>query len=335
VVYVAGEFAGKTVLVTGATGFLGGALARRLATEGAQVKVLARRPQRDRYIKGVEGIEIVSGDITDANRMLEVVRGCDYVFHAAAVLSGRLDFQRKINVDGTCNLMRAAGEAKVQRVVHVSTIAVYGYGYTSDVSEDTPQKPGRVPYNVTKSEAETVVREVARDYNLSYSIIRPGMIYGPRSSGWTVSMFKLARRKPAIWLGDGGGCSHPIYIDDVVDLTLLLATHPAADGEAFNCAPDPAPSWREFLGAYSQLAGHLSWFGIPIWLARIVAPPLELFFSLRGEPQDLPTLIPFLQRHKVYKMTKAKERLGWQPKVSLQEGIQSCVPYLREKGLLR
>ncbi len=325
---------GKTVLVTGATGFLGGAIARRLAEEGAFVKALARRPNRDAYLRDVENIQIVEGDITDANRMKDIAQGCDYIFHSAAALGGPYHHQYRVNVEGTRHVAMAAAEARVTRFIHISSIAVYGYSYTSDVTEDMPQRPGRVPYNRTKSEAETALRHLASEHNLAYSIIRPGMIYGPRSVGWTLTMFKLGRRRPTPFIGDGSGFSHPIYIDDVIDLTLLLATHPAAVGQAFNCAPDPAPTWREFIGAYSQLAGHQDWLAIPPFLLKIAAPFVELFLTLRGEPQDLIQLIPFMMGRKTYKMDKARQLLGWTAKTSLAEGIRLCEPYLREKGLL-
>lgn len=322
--------AGKTALVTGATGFLGGAVARRLADEGACVKALARRPGRDAYLRDMPNIEIVSGDILDAERMKAVTQGCDYVFHVAAAMSGSLDYQRKLNVDGTRHVIQAAAAAAVQRVVHVSTIAVYGYGYTTDVTEDRPQRPGRVPYNISKAEGETVVRAGG----VPYSIIRPGMIYGPRSGMWTAFMFNLGKRNPTIFLGDGSGYAHPIYIDDVVDLTILLATHPAAENEAFNCAPDPAPTWREFLGGYARLAGHQRWLGLPVLPLKLLAPVIELALTLRGEPQDVPALIPFMQGHKTYKMDKARRLLGWEARVHLEEGIRRCEPWLRDKGLL-
>jgi 2-alkyl-3-oxoalkanoate reductase len=328
------DLKGKTILVTGATGFLGSALVVRLAANGAEVRALARRPGRDRYIKDIANVQIFSGDITNIEQMREVTQGCDYVFHAAAALGGNLAYQRKINVEGTSNIMRAAGEAGAQRIVHVSSIAVYGYGYRTDVTEDTLLNPGSVPYNISKAEAESAAREIASEHNLSYSILRPGMIYGPRGGMWTATMFKIAQRKPTIFIGDGSGHSHPIYIDDVVDLALLLAVHPRADGQVFNCAPDPAPTWREFLGAYSRLAGHDRWWGLPVGLAKIIAPIAEFIFTLRGEPQDVPNGLTFLQAPTTYKMTKARDLLGWQPYVDLHTGIQNCAPWLREKGWL-
>lgn len=329
------SLAGQQVLVTGATGFLGGALALRLAREGVQVKALARRPQKGIFLSQHPNITLVEGDITDAGRMKQVMEDCMVVFHVAAALGGNLKTQYPINVEGTRNVMLAAAHAKVQRVVHVSSIAVYGYNYIDDITEDFAQKPGRVPYNLTKSQAEAVVCEVGEQYHVPYSIIRPGMIYGPRSNGWTATMFKLGRYKPTPFLGDGHGNAHPIYVDDVIDQMIILATHPAAVGEAFNCSSDPAPTWREFLGGYSRLAGHQRWFPIPPIIMRPLAPLIEAILTLQGEPQELPILVDFLQAKKTYKMSKAHDLLGWQPKMRLQDGIDACVPWLREQGLLK
>ena len=172
----------KSVLVTGATGFLGSHLIERLSSDGVSVKALARREGRDRYIRDLENVEIIMGDITDAERMREVMQGCSIVFHVAAALGGDLQHQQHINVDGTRNIMQAAVNAGVDRVVHVSTVSVYGYRNRRDVAESTPYDPGADPYHITKVGAEKAVQEVAQANQVEYSIIRPGMIYGPRSN---------------------------------------------------------------------------------------------------------------------------------------------------------
>lgn len=328
------SLSGKTVLVTGATGFLGGALALRLASDGAHVRALARRPEKGNFLSGNPNIEIVSGDINDLNRMREVTEGCEYLFHVAAALGGPMTFQYHVNVEGTRNIMEAAVSARVKRVVNVSSIAAYGYEYQGDITEDLPLRAVRVPYNVTKMQGETVIREMGERHNLEYSIIRPAMIYGPRSNMWTKTMFQLGKSQPTWFLGDGSGSFHPIYVDDVVDMLVVLATHPQAAGEAFNCAPDPASTWREFIGAYSRLAGHERWRSLPVLPIRLAAPLVEVILSLRGEPQQTPKALDYLLTRRTYKMTKARERLGWQPQVDLPNGIQRCVHWLKEQGLL-
>jgi len=322
------------VLVTGSTGFLGGHLVKRLSQDGAKVIALARRPERDRYIKDLTHVEIVTGDITDSARMKEVMQDVDYVFHVAAALGGNIQHQKLINVDGTSNVVYGAVENNVKRLVHVSSIAYYGFPVSGVITEDHPIVETKSPYNITKASAETILRTIAEARNLSHSILRPALIYGARSQPWTKTMFRLARFRPTPFVGDGSGNAHPIHVDDVVDLMVTLATHPNADEEVFNCAPVNPPTWREFLGAYSALVGHQNWLSLPSSLFKLVAPVAESIATLAGEPRSLPAMVEFITSSSRYSMDKAKDKLNWQPQVSLEDGIQSCVPYLREKGLL-
>lgn len=325
---------GRTALVTGATGFLGSHLVQRLSNDGVKVRALARRPDRDQDIRDLPNVEIVMGDITDAQRMKEVSVGVDYIFHVAAALGGKLDYQKQINVDGTTSVAYGAIEANVKRLIHVSSIAYYGFPPPSLVTEDTDILKTSSPYNITKASAEVMLRTLAQTKSLSYSIIRPAMIYGARSDAWTRQMFILAKRNPTPFIGEGNGHAHPIHVDDVVDLMITLATHPNASGEAFNCAPNPGPTWREFLGHYSALVGQQNWLSLPKPLFKAVAPIAEFGATLWGEPRAIPQMIDFITSQSTYSMQKAKDLLDWQPCVSLDNGIQSCIPYLREKGLL-
>jgi len=115
---------------------------------------------------------------------------------------------------------------------------------------------------------------------------------------------------------------------------VTLASHPNAVGETFNCTPDPSPTWREFLGSYAALAGHDHWLGIPPLVIKPVAWPVAKLVPEHNRLRDLPDLASFVTSYVTFSMDKARNLLNWQPRVSLQKGIQRCVPYLREKGLL-
>lgn len=327
----------KAVLVTGSTGFLGGWLAKRLAeTEGAQVRALARRPQRAEFLRGLPNIEIIEGDVTDFARMEEVVAGCDFVFHTAINYQD-MQSQYRVNVIGTQNVIQAAANAQVRRFIHVSSIAAYGYNRAGDIYEDDMlYRMDGEPYNLTKIAAEEVVRATAAATGLPYSIIRPGMIYGTGSGMWTRTIFKLSQRKPILFLGDGGGHAQPIYVDDVLDQLVLLATHPAAENETFNCTPDPAPTWRDFIMAYANLTQNTSWFGLPPtpikWAARMIAAAAPRDSIVQAAPD---VIANSLLGAMTFKTDKARDLLGWQPKVSLPEGVVRCEAYLREVGLLK
>lgn len=329
------EIAASRAFIIGSTGFLGQALVRRLSADGWQCVCLVRSEAKAESIADLDGVEIVYGDVVDYERLCEQMAGVDVVFHVAAAMEGRYEQQLHVNVGGTGNVALAALENGVRRMVHVSSIAVYGYRVRGQISEDTPHNPGSVAYNRTKSQGEGALK-AALDGMMSteYVIVRPALIYGPGSSMWTRNLFRLARTKPTPFIGDGGCPTFPIYIDDVVDMLVTCATHPDAAGQAFNCAPSPAPDWRTFLGEYQRLAGHDAWLGVPVTLARILAPLLDVIPNLRGVPVDVRGLVHFVSVPHEYDMSRAKNVLGWEPSVSLTEGVNRCKPYLQLEGLL-
>lgn len=325
---------GSTAFVTGATGFLGGALAHRLAAEGVRVRALARSPQKADYLRGAAAIEIMPGDVTDAHRMRELTAGCNIVFHCAAAFGGR-EQQEQVNVEGTRHIMQAAAEAHIRRVIFVSSIAAYGYAKTGVLREDDPLTPTlHETYSRTKAQAENIVQEMAEQHQISYAIIRPGMVYGPRAGQWTDRTFRLARRRPVVWIGDGSGSTFPIHVDDVVDLMLVTAVHHAAHNQIFNAVhPDPV-TWREFLLAYAKLAGHQSWLGVPPALAAALARVVAVASLPDSRAKAAPDVLRALYSQRRIDMAKARDLLGWEPAIDLETGIQSCVPYLQSKGWL-
>lgn len=326
---------GKTVFVTGATGFVGGALARQLAESGVYVRALARSDAKAAFLRDVPNIDVVLGDITDAARMQALTAGCAVVFHGAAALGGPLVHQRRVNVEGTRHVMQAAAQVGVARVVHVSSVAVYGYPRAAVITEDMGPSPAQDAYSLTKAGAEDVVRELGAAQGVPYTIIRPGAIYGPRSNAWTARMFRLALRQPLIFPGDGRGSMPAIYIDDLIDLFRLAATHPAAAGEAFNATPDPSPTLRDYLTGYARLAGHtLRWIGLPVGLVKPVVWVNSRFGKPYSYRRTSPHLLDFITTAHTFTMAKACDRLGWQPQVDLETGIQRSGPWLRAIGLL-
>jgi nucleoside-diphosphate-sugar epimerase len=325
------------VLITGASGFLGGALALRLAAQGVAVRALVRNLAKAAHLRAKNGISVVQGDLTDPASLRETANGCGVVFHCAALLGGHIDGQRRANVEGTRNLIDAAAEGGVGRFVHVSTLSVYGVHYRGQITEDMAHAPASDPYAITKSQAEGVVRAVAAERGINYTIMRPGMIYGARAGLWTGTLFRLASLKPTPWFGDGGGLAHCIHVDDALDMLTILAEHPNAVGEAFNCSNDPAPTWRAFLGEYARLArgvnDHLLELPPPLLYAvagvvMMVSPPYS-----RG--RMLPDYARFTQARAQFSMAKARRLLGWQPQVGVEEGVARCADWLRTVGYLK
>jgi nucleoside-diphosphate-sugar epimerase len=283
-------------------------------------------------------IDIVQGTLDDADSLRAAAEGCEVVVHSAALLGGRIDQQRATNVEGTRCLMHAAADAGVRSFVHVSTLSVYGVCYDGLIGEDThPPAPGTDPYGITKAEAEVVVREVGSARGIEYAILRPGMIYGPRAMLWTGTAFRLASLVPTPWIGSGGGLAHCIYVDDVCDMMALLATHPAAVGETFNCCSDPSPSWRTFLGEYARLARGVNddWLELPPEIAYVIGGLVMLLSPPYSRGRMALDFITFVQKRAQFSMAKARQRLDWQPGVGIEEGVARCVDWLRSQGWLK
>jgi 2-alkyl-3-oxoalkanoate reductase len=328
------ELRGRAVLVTGASGFIGGRLAERLAQEqGAKVTGTGRTFPEEQSLRAA-GVTPVRADLGDADAMAELCEGQAIVFHVAAWMGTSRKASPKdahaINVDATVRLVEAAAKAKVGRFVLVSTVGVYGQPADDDVVETTPMDERQADlYNKTKAIGEREARAAAEKLALPMSVVRPGMVYGPRSAGWTVGMVQLVKKGVPVLFGAADGHALPIHVDDLVDLIVLAGVRPEAVGEVFNGTDAPI-SWAQFFGYYGAMSGKKP-RRVPLWLARGLANLEELVHV--GIPLTKERLDTYVRKYR-FVNDKAKQRLGWSPKVPIDEGMKQSEAWLREKGLL-
>ncbi len=321
----------KRIFVTGATGFIGGYLARRLHAEGAHVLALEHLPGKGSRL-AADGIDVITGDIVDSKLMDEIVSGgVQMVVHVAAWLRGRpyRNYQ-SVNVDATRHLAATSAASGVERFVFTSSIAVYGLHGDQDVDENSPLRCYGDPYGDSKIRGEQILQEIGREMRLQYCIVRPGMVYGPGSPGWSIRLASWAKRG-LIPLVDGGrGAAYPVFIDNLIDLFVLCLTHPDAANQIINGVDDGPVSMAEFLGAYMQMVPTDRAIRLPGWvvaLAAGVASPFSPGLNLNYVASQL------LGRGQVSNR-KAREQLGWQPRVPLAEGLQRTEGWLRNEGYL-
>ena len=249
---------GKKVLVIGGTGSVGGPLVQRLVTDcGAQVRVMARNLGTASRIARFP-IELVPGDIADPAAVQKAMEGRDIVFNLAYGKDGDRKQQERITIAGTENVLKAALEHKLERVVHVSTISVYGNTNDGDMNETAPRKRSGEIYADSKLKAEKLAFQYFRKYGLPVSIIQPTIIYGPFVGGWTVRVINQLKNELVILPDGGEGLCNAVYVDDVVEALLLAATKEEAIGEAFLISGEEPVSWREFYGAYENMLGTSS-----------------------------------------------------------------------------
>jgi 2-alkyl-3-oxoalkanoate reductase len=317
------------VLVTGATGFVGSRLSELLATrEKAKVTGTGRNLNRVTYLKD-HGVTLQAADLLNEDELKKLVEGKEIVFHTAAVLQADAESAQKVNVEAAETLVRLAGEAGVNRFVHVSTVGACDMTNLNLVDETAPLALNHISvYPRTKAEAEKRTTEMAAKYNMELSIVRPTMIYGPGHGFWTETMFQNVLYGNPVLLGDGSGNFNPVYIDDVVDAIILCAKHPDAAGEVFNIA-DGLTTWSEFMGHYAKLSGK-NLKNIPLFIARLmvfankipgITTPIDQgFIDMATSDKDFPN-------------KKTADLIGWKPQVSYEEGMKRTLEWL-EKEIL-
>lgn len=319
------DLAGANVAVTGAGGFIGRAVTERLRALGADVLAVDRDPAA--APAGPARFALV--DVTDADAVRRALSGADVVVHTAALLGDRgtpADHLR-VNVHGTRNVLDAAGGA---RVVHVSSVAAWGYDFPRDLAdEDAPLRQCGARYIDTKAAAEALARRRGA------VVVRPGDVYGPRSEPWIARPLRAMRTRQFVLPGRGAGVMTPVFVDDLVDCLLLAATHPGAEGMAFT-AHDGRP-----LPARDFFAHHARWLGrrrvptAPAPLLRVVAAVGERAARLAGrEPEVSPEVIAYVSRRAAYPNARAREILGWSPATELETGMARSESWAREAGLL-
>jgi len=320
------------VLVTGAGGFIGGQLTRRLLGQGGRVRVLVRSTEQAAAFRAL-GAEPVLGDLTARAGLDEAVRGCALVFHCAAWMGTPWSWEAAwaVNVEGTRALTAAALAAGVRRFVHVSSISVYGPTLAETIDEQSPLWP-LGPYRATKIGAEAVVMEAHRG-GLSTVILRPGQVFGPGDRRLSGLVLRYLQRGLPVLVGGGRGHCYPLYIENFIDALLLAAAAPQADGRAFNVADGDVP-WREFLGSYARMRGY-PLRSAPIWVTRAVIVGMQAAALVTGAPArgHRPDIAYFMRQSR-YSTKQAREVLGWNPRVSLEEAMRDTEAWLTEAGLL-
>lgn len=271
-----GGLQGRQVLVTGGGGFIGGRLVERLLLEEkAAVRALVHSPGGAIWLSRTQA-ELVPGDVTRMETLPAALAGCEIVFHCAALLGGDAEQMHRVNVLGTENVLAAARQAGVSRFVHVSSMAVLGRAFPDGADETTPPHPGDDPYARTKWAAEERILAAHREHGLPAVIVRPTIVYGPRSPWWTVDPVLRLKQGRLALLGRGNGVANVVYVDDVVNALLLAATVPGIEGKVFFISSEERTTWRDFYGAYARMVGK----SLPSW-------PLPLAWTVTGLTQAL------------------------------------------------
>lgn len=323
-------------MVTGATGFTGGALTRTLLERGQSVRVLIRKPEQVSYFHEI-GVEPVVGDLTDCEKVVKASQGVDGIFHiGAAFRTAGLANQAywDINVGGTKNVMESALKNGVKRVVHTSTIGVHGHVKEPPATETAPFNAGDI-YQETKLEGEITALSYHKDKNVPVAVIRPAGIYGPGDMRF-LKLFKAIEKKKFVMLGSGNIFFHPVFITDLVEGFILAMNTDKAIGESFIIA---GPRYIPLNELVATIARELNVppprLHIPVTPVKCAAFLCEMLCKpFHIEPPLYRRRVDFFTKCRAFDTTKAQTILGYQPKVTLEEGIHKTAQWYKQQGLL-
>lgn len=331
------ELSGSRVLVTGATGFTGTVLTRKLVALGAQVAAIARSEPP----AGLRDLPIrwVKGQVYDPAVVADAMRGVSYVFHVAAAYreAGMADeVYRNVHVTSTRLIAEAAlKEPAFRRLIHVSTVGVHGHIEQPPADETAPFHPGDI-YQRTKLEAEAWLRECASRHALDYTIIRPAAIMGPDDSR-LLKIFKLATQPVFPLLGYGKCLYHLIHVEDLTDVMLVAATHPQARGEAFIVGNNEPVRLEDLGRLVAQTLGYpFRPLRIPVtpffWAAALCEGVCKPF---GWAPLLHRRRVAFFTKDRAFNTAKLRTRLGFEPRYSNERGIVETAQGYVARGWLK
>lgn len=345
-----------TILVTGATGFIGGWIVEMLHLTGrarprAGIRTWTRAARLGRF-----PVEIVPCDVLDRDQIKAAMQDTPIIVHCAIG-------SRDVIVEGTRNMLAVAESMGVERFVHLSTTEVYGE-VSGDVDEDCPYGLTGQEYNASKIEAEKVAWEYC-DKGVPVTILRPPIVYGPFGKDFTLRIaHRLESGRWGLFAGVGGGVCNLVYVSDVVAAVLLATEHEAAVGEAFNINGPEAITWNEYFERFNDALGlpplpllganHVRLRAMVMEATRVGAKSIlnafggfikslyKQYGAVRSRAVQFeksvistPRLaeLRLYRRQAHYRDAKARRLLGYRPRIDVEAGLELSVRWIRHLGV--
>jgi nucleoside-diphosphate-sugar epimerase len=322
------------ILVTGANGFVGATLCRKLGERGDEVRGLVRKTSDLTLLEGIP-VQRIVGSLDDLNSLEKAVEGVRLVYHVAASVTdwGTLESFRRVNVEGTRNVLEASIRAGAKRFVYVSSVAVHNFIGAQDMTEDSPQLPTPFPYCQSKREAEVLVLAAHREGKISVTIVRPGDVFGPGDRVSLLKMTKLLEAGMMAQIGGGKTLGAFTYVENLADGLILAGTREEATGETYVITDGMKMTWREYFDRLSEaLDVPRPRFSVNPVLAYVSASIFEFWyrlFRIRVRPPITRYLVAHLRKDFHFSIEKARRELGYEPKVDIDEAIRRTAKWYK------
>lgn len=332
------------ILVTGANGFLGSHLVERLRRDGNVVRALVRDRRRARHIEQ-PGVEIMEGDLRQPATARRAMAGMESAYHAGAAVKGDWDEYEASTVRATRWMLEAALSQRIERFVLISSLAVYRTFFLETgamVDETSPVEVSgeRIgPYAYSKVEAERLVVLFHRR-GLPVTVVRPGIVYGPRGRVLFPHLGVLARPKLFLTIGRGNGRLPLTYIDNAIDGIVAAGVNSRAVGRTYNIVDDNDLTQRAYLDRYREATGA-RFVILPTPIPQL-ARGLRLVSALRSTPLIGPAMkkIPVPDHYRTlskiknlrFSSDRAQSELRWRPTIGRDEGLRRTFEWHRENA---
>ena len=324
------------ILVTGATGFVGGHVAEACVARGHAVRTIAR-PSSDTALLDQLGVAIHRGDLTDPETVRKAVEGIDAIVHCAAKVGdwGPVEDYRPVNVDALRSLLEACYNKPLKRFIHISSLGVYSARHHYGTDENEPLPPRHMDgYTQTKVEAEHLALDAHRLHGTPVVVLRPGFIYGPRDRTVLPKLAANLKRGVVRYISDPSKLAmNTIYIGNLVDAIFLALDHPEAVGQVYNLTDGEFVSKRRFFETIADGLGLPRPSGrVPLFMAKLIARVLEGRARRRGHktpPRVTQARVKLIGLNLDFSIEKAKRDLGYSPRVNFEQGMKETLDWFK------
>ncbi len=319
-------------LVTGSTGFIGSHIVEALLEKDIEVKVLVRRETGLGVVGGLD-VEKVLGDVRDADSVAKAIRGCDAIFHAAALVGewgSPKDFY-EINVQGMRNMIAGAAASGVSRIIDISSTSVHGYeGFDHD-TEELPYKKTGVLYSDTKLEAERLVWEAHAEGKICASTVRPAMVWGPRDRAFLTKIINSIKKHVFAYIDNGTHIVGLAHARNVCDIAIRALMTEAAAGKAFIATDDCDTTMRAVVEKIcEEMSLPKPRMSVPYSVAKNIAAISESTyrrFNAKSAPLMTRMGVGCIGNSLSFDVTRAKTVLGYKPLYKFPQGLREYIDW--------